>query len=296
MMNVECANSDFSHIYLVAEDGKVYTDKFVTYDPENEGRNGRMDLLSFFEDGGNRVVSRFDDKVQAAGLTKESILYGIRTDSVYVDGVRMVGLVGISDIKNIQDSLVISTYDDDGNSRGYSSVIDMDGNYIVNIEKSIYLNKNDNFFSGIDCGEKSELTSYEVEEKMLNGESFSFSFTNDEGVERLVYCMPFDEEDIDWYFVSSVETTVFTEQNRLFLTMSMVMVVSIVVVIIVMLIIALVSQSKVIKANAEAEARTAFLANMSHEIRTPLNGIIGLLYLLEKDSDGEMDREVIKVS
>jgi signal transduction histidine kinase/CheY-like chemotaxis protein len=294
VLNVECANSDFSHIYLVAEDGKVYTDKFVTYDPKNEGRNGRMDLLQFFSDGGDRVVSRFDDKVQAAGLTKESILYGIRIDELYVDGMRMIGLVGISDIKNIQDSLIISTYDNDGNSRGYSSVIDMDGDCIVDVEKSIYLNKKNNFFSDIDSGEKSDLNSYEIEEKMLNGESFCFSYTDADGVKRLACCMPFEETDIDWYFVSSVESTVFEEQNRLFLSMSMVMVVSIVVVIIVMLVIAIVSQSKVIKANAEAEARTAFLANMSHEIRTPLNGILGLLYLLEKDTDKDMDRNAIK--
>jgi signal transduction histidine kinase/CheY-like chemotaxis protein len=294
LMNVECANSDFSHIYLVAEDGKIYTDKFVTYNPENEGRNGRMNLLPFFDDGGERVVSRFDDKVQAVGLTKESILYGIRTDSLNVDGISIVGLVGISDIKNIQDSLVISTYDDDGNSRGYSSVIDMYGDYIVNVEKSVYVNNTDNFFSNIDGYVKSGLGSYEIEEKMADGETFSFFYTNEDGIERLAYCMPFEQEDIDWYFISSVETTVFAEQNRMFLTMSMIMVASIVIVIIVMLVVAVVSQNKVIKANAEADARTAFLANMSHEIRTPLNGIIGLLYLLERDTEGDMDRQLIR--
>jgi signal transduction histidine kinase/ActR/RegA family two-component response regulator len=293
-MNVECSNSEFSHIYLVAEDGKVYTDKFVIYNPENQGQNGRMDLLPFFESENDRVVSRFDDRVQVAGLSKESILCGIRLDSLYVEGVRMVGLVGISDIKNIQDSLVISTYDKDGKSRGYSSVIDMDGNYVVNVENNIYLNKQDNFFSGIDTGLKTELTSDEVEAKMVAGESFSFIFTNEDGVERLVYCMPFDEQEINWYFISSVETVVFAEQNRTFLALGMIMAASIVVVIIAMLVIALVSQNKVITANAEAKARSAFLANMSHEIRTPLNGIIGLLYLMEKDTEGEIDKKLIR--
>ena len=29
-MNLECASSDFTHIYMLSEDGTIYTDKFVT--------------------------------------------------------------------------------------------------------------------------------------------------------------------------------------------------------------------------------------------------------------------------
>jgi CheY-like chemotaxis protein/nitrogen-specific signal transduction histidine kinase len=65
-------------------------------------------------------------------------------------------------------------------------------------------------------------------------------------------------------------------------------------VIIVVFAFAIVSRHKAIMANAEAKARTSFLANMSHEIRTPLNGIIGLIYLLDKDMDMDTDKALIR--
>jgi signal transduction histidine kinase/ActR/RegA family two-component response regulator len=295
-MNIECANSSFSHIYIVSDDGKVYTDKFVTYDPDNAGQNGRIDLLPLFEDGEERVVTRFDDKIWMAGLSKESILYGIRLNDFVVDGTNMVALVGISDISNIQSRLTINSFVKNSVSRGYSAVIDTNGNYIVNVERTVYLNENDNFFEKIGESRKSELTSQEISDKMADNESFSFYCTDEEGIERIIYCMPFDEDEIHWYFLSSVESTVFAEQNRVFLTMSMVMLAAIVIVIIGVLIFAIASRNKVITANAEAKARSAFLANMSHEIRTPLNGIIGLIYLLDKDMDTDIDvdKSVIK--
>jgi signal transduction histidine kinase/ActR/RegA family two-component response regulator len=293
-MNVECANSAFSHIYMIAEDGKVYTDKYVIYDPDSGGQNGRIDLLPLFENGEERVVERFDDKFAVAGLTKESILYGIRLSDFSVEGIHMVALAGITDISNIKDSLTINSFTKNGISRGYSAVIDMSGNYIVNVDGTVYRNQKDNFFDGIDNSEKTDLTSEEAAAKMAANESFSFYFTNADGVEQIVYCMPFDGDDIPWYFLASVESTVFTEQNRVFLSMSMVMVAAIAVVIIVMLYFVMSTQKKVITANAEAKAQSAFLANMSHEIRTPLNGIIGLIYLLEKDIESGAGKAEVK--
>jgi signal transduction histidine kinase/ActR/RegA family two-component response regulator len=293
-MNLECASSIFSHIYMLSQDGKVYTDKFLTYDPESDGQNGRIDLLPFFEGGQERVVSRFDDKVVTAGLTKESILYGIRLDGLQVEGVDMLALVGITDITLMQDKLSISSFTKNGVSRGYSAVIDRDGNYIVNVERTVYLNSNDNFFERLDESRRSDLTSREVQEQIDAGECFSFYHTNADGVEQIVYCMPFEEEGIPWYFLMSVESTVFDEQNQAFLTMSLGLLAGILIIFIVVMCFVQISQHKVIMANAEAKARSAFLANMSHEIRTPLNGIIGLIYLMEKDVEGDCGKQVLK--
>lgn len=293
-MNMECAGGIFSHIYLVAEDGKVYTDKFLVYDPDSDGQNGRIDLLQYFETDASRVAARFDDKVEAAGLSKECILYGIRLDDFSVEGIQMAALVGISDISNIQDRLTIDSFTKNGQSRGYSALIDDSGDYVVNVEHSVYLNETDNFFDRVDRGSSSQLSSQEIREKMAADETFSFSYVNEEHVKRIVYCMPFAEEGIHWYFLTSVDSTVFSEQNRLFLTMSMVMLAAVVVVIILVLLFMMASQNKVITANAEAKARSAFLANMSHEIRTPLNGIIGLLYLMDKDLDTDVSKDALR--
>jgi len=45
------------------------------------------------------------------------------------------------------------------------------------------------------------------------------------------------------------------------------------------------------EADAASHAKSAFLANMSHEIRTPMNAIIGLTYLLARDTRDALQRE-----
>jgi signal transduction histidine kinase/ActR/RegA family two-component response regulator len=293
-MNMECATSDFSHIYLVGKDGKVYTDKFVKYDPETDGQNGGIDFLPYFSGESDRIVSRYNDTISTEGYSKESILYGLKLDSFWVGNLQMVGLVGITDINNIQDQLVIGSFEKDGEMRGYSAVIDADGNYIVDVDRSVYSNDNNNFFDRLDSGKKTDITSEKLVKKMLENENITFYATNEAGVDHVIYCTPFEETEIPWYFLMSVETTVFSDQNKSFLTMSLGMLVAIILVIIGVLSYVVVSQKKIIMVNAKAEARSAFLANMSHEIRTPLNGIIGLVYLMEKDLNNDEDREVLR--
>jgi signal transduction histidine kinase/ActR/RegA family two-component response regulator len=240
------------------------------------------------------IVTRFDDKLTDTGMTKESILYGIRIENFSTDGIKMAALVGITDIGSIQDRLTINSFVKDGKNRGYSAVIDMYGNYIVNNDRTVYVNETDNFFSRVDNGKKSELDSGEVAEKMRSVETFSFNYTREDGTERIVYFMPFEDENVDWYFILSVERTVFDEQDRTFLTMSMVMLICVIVIIVGVIVYSVIAQRKTLAANAESKASSAFLANMSHEIRTPLNGIIGLIYLTGKDIDSGASTETIK--
>ena len=58
-------------------------------------------------------------------------MFGIGIDDLQIDGVTYVGIVVQSEINVIQNSLKIDSYD----GRGYSSVIDYEGNYIVNINR-----------------------------------------------------------------------------------------------------------------------------------------------------------------
>ncbi len=294
LMNVERSYSRFSHIYMVASDGMVYTDKLLAYNPNSEGQNSRIDLLPYFENGHNRIVARFDDKLPTIGVTKESILYGIHLNGFYVEGKEMIGLVGISDINNIQNKLIISSFAKNGESRGYSAVTDMNGNYIVSKNKSVYLNETDNFFTQIDRAKTSELDSATIQKEMSDFQTFTFSFKTADGIEKIVYCKPFPDDDVPWYFLLSVEKNVFMEQNRTFLILSLAMLVCIVVVVALMLVYVMASHNKMLVATAEAEARSRFLANMSHEIRTPLNGIIGLIYLIQKDIDNPHNHYTIK--
>ena len=278
-MNLECATSDFTHIYILTEDGTVYTDKFVTYSPGNDILNRSLDFLPYFEDGRERVIQRFDDKT-TGWLTKESILYGVRLDNYEVDGVKMLALIGISDISSIQDNMVIDSFIKDGTSRGNSSLIDMEGNYIINVNKEIYLNKRHNLFEHLSEALNSELTNEEVAQKLNNLETFSFYHTHAEDhAKELLYFIPL-VEDIDLYFIMSVTNEVFLEQTRTFTTMSMIMLAASMVTIVSMLLIMMHNQQKTIQATEREKSQKEFLSNMSHEIRTPLNGLIGMNHLM----------------
>ena len=286
-MNLECATSDFTHIYILAEDGTVYTDKFVSYSPGSDNVNRSLDFLPYFEDGRERVIQRFDDIATGGWLTKESILYGVRLNNYEVDGVKMLALIGISDISSIQDNMVIDSFIKDGNSRGNSFLIDKEGNYIINVNKVIYLNKQDNLYNHLAESADSELTNEEVAQKLNNLEIFSFYHTHTEDDEReLLYFIPITG-DVDMYFIMSVRDEVFLEQTKTFTTMSMIMLAVSMVTIVSMLLIMMRNQYKTIQATERERSQKEFLSNMSHEIRTPLNGLIGMNYLMMSHIDDE---------
>ncbi len=292
-MNLECATSDFTHIYILAEDGTVYTDKFVTYSPGNDILNRSLDFLPYFEDGRERVILRFDDKT-TGWMTKESILYGVCLDNYEVDGVKMIALIGISDISSIQDNMVIDSFIKDGNSRGNSSLIDKEGNYIINVNKEIHLNKQNNLYNHLSESLTSELTNEEVAQKLENLETFSFYHTHAEDhTKELLYFIPL-VEDMDLYFIMSVTNEVFLEQTKTFTTMSMIMLAVSMVTIVSMLLIMMHNQYKTIQATEREKSQKEFLSNMSHEIRTPLNGLIGMNHLMmlhidDKDQKAQME-------
>jgi signal transduction histidine kinase/ActR/RegA family two-component response regulator/tellurite resistance protein len=294
IMSVEAANSDFSHLYLVAEDGTAYSDQFVTYDPNSEGQNGRVDLLQYFRKDG-RVVSRYEEVNVLESVAKESVLYGIPLEDFSVGGVNMVALVGITDLSAISDRLVITSFPNaEGEPQGRSLVIDMSGNYIVDPHGSIYLDEQENFLTDVRRAKSTDMDMATILTHMALDEPFTFSFTSEDGVTRQVYCQPFPGNEIDWYFLMSVDQSLFAERSQHLVNLSMGMMLLVVLIVSALLLMASRSRRQTVEAKAEASARSGFLANMSHEIRTPLNGIIGLIYLMEKDLDKGEDQKVIR--
>jgi signal transduction histidine kinase/ActR/RegA family two-component response regulator len=295
IMNVESANSGFSNIYLVAEDGKVYSDKFLTYDPGSSGQNGRVDLLHYFQQGSGRIISRHNDVLTLAGINKESILYGIPLEDFTVDGVRMVGLVGITDLSEIRDQLIITSFPDaDGVPQGRSLMIDANGDLVVDEDAIVYLGESKNFLDQIRNARRSEIDAETFAARMADDEAFTFSYTDAEGDTRQVYCQPFPGDEVNWYFVMTVEQSLFAQRSQELLRVSLVVMGLIVVIMTALLMMVSHANRKAATAKAEAAARSGFLSNMSHEIRTPLNGIIGLIYLMEKDLDQGAGREVLR--
>ncbi|MCM1186265.1 MAG: ATP-binding protein [Lachnoclostridium sp.] len=293
-MNLESASSGFTHIYLVAEDGTVYTDKYVVYTPGNDIVNRNLDFLHYFRGGEEKIVVRFDDKTEGGWLAKESILYGVRLKDYSVGGIKMFALIGISDISSIQDNMVIDSFIKNGEARGHSALVDMNGNYIVNINKEIYLNKQNNLYDHLSAAESSDLTNEEVTEKLKNRETFGFyhSHAGEKGKE-LYYFIPF-EDHFDLYFIMSINEEVFVEQRRTFVSLSMTMAIVAMVTAIIMLLIIMRMQMKTVRTAEAARSQKEFLSNMSHEIRTPLNGLIGMNHLIMANIDDEDQKPQIK--
>ncbi|MCM1175933.1 MAG: ATP-binding protein [Blautia sp.] len=293
-MNLECAASSFTHIYLVAEDGTVYTDKYVVYTQGNDTMNRNLDFLPYFKDKEEKIVMRFDDKTEGGWLSKESILYGIRLNDYSIGGIKMFALIGISDISSIQDNMVIDSFIKNGKSRGHSALIDMSGNYIVNINKEIYLNKQNNLYDHLSASETSDLSNEEVHKKLQNRETFGFyhSHAGEKGKE-LFYFIPLDDS-FDLYFIMSVNEEVFWEQRRTFVSLSMTMAVISIFTVFVMLLVIMRLQIKTIRTTESARSQKEFLSNMSHEIRTPLNGLIGMNHLIMVNIDDESQKPQIK--
>ena len=291
-MDLECAASSFAHIYLLAEDGTIYSDQ-CSADAFDAAGNDADTFMSYFAAGEERVVARFDDPTAEDGY-KKRILYGVRLQDYEVDGKRMLAMIGVSDISSIQDKMVINSYVKDGESRGHSALIDMNGNYIVDISKKGYRNKYSNLFEHLGEAESSEMTNEEVAEKLKNRELFGFYHSHEgEEHQELFYFIPFEKE-MNLYFIMSLNEAVFTEQSKTFVTMSMVMLTVSMLTVAGMLLIVMKFQKRTLIASERARSQKEFLSNMSHEIRTPLNGLIGMNHLIMVNIDDEGRKGQIK--
>ncbi len=206
----------------------------------------------------------------------------------------MLGLIGTSDISTIRNKIVIDSFKKNGKARGHSALIDMKGNYIIDVNKEIYPNKSDNLYTHLTESAYSELTNEEVAEKLKKSETFGFYHTHEgEEDKELFYFMPF-KKGMDLYFITSVNEEVFMEQTNTFVTMSMSMLIISMATVIIMLLIVMVYQNKTIRTTEKAKSQKEFLSNMSHEIRTPLNGLIGVNHLITAHIDDDSQKQQIK--
>ncbi|MCI8390272.1 MAG: response regulator [Roseburia sp.] len=289
---LETATSEFTHIYLLAEDGAVYTDGDEISAPGSDISDQVCSFLSAFPDGQIQMATQTDNGIGSDPDHTPSMLYGIRLHDCEIGGVTMSALIGITDLSSIQDKMVIGSFYKNGESRGHSALIDKNGNYIVNINKEVYLNERNNLYEHLRESEDSEMTNEELAQKLKNLETFGFYHSHKgEKYKELFYFMPFDER-MDLYFILSVNEEVFVEQSRIFVTMSVIMLIVCTVTVIAMLLAVMSYKLKTVRASEKAKSQKEFLSNMSHEIRTPLNGLIGLnhLIMVHIDEDDQKDQ------
>lgn len=288
-LHYEYASTRFTDLYMVAEDGQIYTNRFLVLDPQKSNFAEQINALSFFSDKtADIVVSRFDNKEDITGIQRESILYGVRLNKCAVEGIPMIALIGITDINFLQKHMIIDSFIIGGKPHGHSSVIDYDGNYIIGQNRNIYLNDSNNFFQRLESSKKADVKKEHILQKMKRLETFNFHIQNRK--KSLLYFAPFNskgDERINWYFVMTLDNDVLIDQQFIFTMMSLVLLAFVVFTLTSLALYGLSNHNKLFKAHEAVKVRTEFLSNMSHEIRTPLNGLIGLNYLISTSIDNK---------
>lgn len=291
-LNLESATTPFKRLFMLAEDGRIFTDKFLIYTPGQGGIGGRFDFRHLFAgNSSTELVLRFDDNAEFAGISRESILYAIRLENFSVAGLRMTALIGFTDISFLQEHLIIESFVRNDQAYGFSSVIDMNGNYIVGRTRDIYLRNDTNFFTQLATSRSSSLTKREIVSKMSRREDFSLYLEDGDG-KKLVYFVPFINQagpHLDWYFLIMVNNDFLVARQATFSLMGLSLLVLVVLVLTLLMVYGIFSRNRLHMANESVRVRSEFLSSMSHEIRTPLNGLIGLNHLVASHVE-ERDR------
>ena len=270
-LNLEQISNIFNTIYLVDSDGNTYSSSNVI---KNEKEKEFVSPLLFDQD---KIVMRYDNLDILETLT-ESLVYGVRGEPFEVDGTQFIGIIGFSKISLMEDRLKIDSFD----GRGYTGIIDIDGNYVVNRDRSAGIGKIDNYFEQLQ--NRAGLSKKEVSDiitRIGQGEEFLLHFDYIDQGAQVVSFIPMP--GTTWSIVLTVPREVFREQTQQFILMTVVMLVVVVMVLCLMMFVIVRISLISATARAEAKSRGEFLSNMSHEIRTPLNGIIGLIHLMQQN-------------
>ena len=295
-LNLETAtNHDFMHIYLLAEDGTVITDEFRSYDPRTSSSDEDVDFLPLFHDGRERFVLHWNDQGEEIFTSFNGAVYGVRLENEYIGSQKIIAIIGVSDISEIESYIIVDSFVKDGERRGYCSIVNLQGRFVIDSRASTPLGTGtaEDMFELVNAGSHAAFSNEEMLEKMENQETFNFSFVDHNGVTKIVYFTPF-MDDVDWYFLQIVDRVAFSEQSNVFVTLSVIFLSIILIVLIFMLIMVFIVRGKSAAAHARAKAQSEFLSNMSHEIRTPLNGIIGLNHLMITHIDDKNYHQDIK--
>lgn len=251
------------------------------------------------DDNINNIIKKYNDKFAIYYNDSlfddlndsEYLIIGRKFDEFYINNIKFDYVFTIFQIDSLDNEFIIDSF----NGEGFSSLIDKNGSYIVNVNRNEGQDVHENFYECLNFNDyKLQKLKYNIDN---NSDGVSFNTTIN-GVKYIVYIVKLD--GTDWNFVSQVPSQAFSK-----LTLKLVIIpVLFWLFVIFILIGVLLNKFKSIKskekqdaeyrnslssalesANIANKAKTDFLNSMSHDIRTPMNAIIGYTSLAIKHID-----------
>ena len=264
-------SSGYEDCMLVSENNRVISARSLI----NESR---VAVLCY--DSAEQFVYRYTEK-------NTYLILGRKIKPFMVSGVMFTHCVIVLQATTLNNMLRIGSYD----GRGFSTVIDKSGFYIINDFFSVD-NQFRNFFSDYELNRKpSEISSVMLQRKIEEFDEYTFIATRD-GKKNLVTISNLD--GTKWKFVSFVPLEVFSyERNQIiwihivsgFLCFS----------VLCTFMIMYIRKNEIVRrkeqkhkeelldalslAEQASNAKSLFLNNMSYNIRTPMNAILGFTAL-----------------
>ncbi len=209
-LKVKVLAGRFSKVYLIDENGRLYADNYLIYESDENIFKGY-----FNGENGKEFARRYNDESLYHEFKKEYLLYGIdlKDNPLEIAGIKFTAAVALNDIAKMQKNMLISGCD----NKYFSSVINRDGYYIINMDRKSGLDKFPNFFDMLEEAEiDSDLTELDILEIIqAHEESIEFSFTDKNGVKKYMQIKPI--ENTNWCFINTIEISFFADQTHIFM-------------------------------------------------------------------------------
>ena len=274
-------------------------DKIVLLDADGTEftSSGLVREDSYLADICSAYTERFIARVNSVSYFRENrqeMLFEAIPVDFEVCGHRMCWMICEFPISLLEAELKIDSY----SGEGFSSVIDEEGNYIINVSRAHSFGTYDNFFTSM---ADAEFEGYESAEALREATT-----TTTTGATSVVYIKDGQENimvitTIDyagWYFITTVPTSVFSAQANALLRIFLLLLAAIAVIAVVIVYVFFrrrQEREKLRLAEASSKSKTEFLFNMSHDIRTPMNAILGYTDIgLRHRDDAERTTESLK--
>lgn len=279
----------YKSTYLLASDGTLY---------KSDGTIGKDDNVTDFIEG--LTTDKF--AVRYASVSENSdeecnvyLILGVKLHGIQFGDTSVEYAVKRVSICSLDDKLKTDSF----SGQGLSSVIDGSGAYIIKIDYSENSSAPQNIDDFLNASNiKGYKNAADVKNAVIGADSGITLKLRNSGKNYIMYFQKL--KDTDWFYVSQVPFSVFSDLTRNILTMFTVMMIAVLGLIFLSAAIRAKSVHEKISNDAKHKreltealtmaqqanrAKTVFLNNMSHDIRTPMNAIIGFTRLAGKNLD-----------